>query len=69
MARNSSNIPPTAIPTTRNGIDSSHTIGHNTNASSASGQHSTSKSSQSKNLTMVEAPSAYVSPAHRRRLR
>jgi hypothetical protein len=40
-----------AIPTTRNGIDKSHTIGHNTNANNAIGQHSASKIAHNSNVT------------------
>lgn len=43
MARIRSSAPPAAIPTMRNGSNISHTIGYNTSASRASGQHSTSK--------------------------
>ena len=38
MARSKSNAPSTAIPSSRNGTSSSHTTGHSTIASSASGQ-------------------------------
>jgi hypothetical protein len=40
-----------AIPTIRNGIDKSHTIGHNTSANSAIGQHSASKIAHNNNVT------------------
>jgi hypothetical protein len=44
-ARNAS----AAIPTTRNGIDKSHTIGHNISANIAIGQHSASKIAHNNN--------------------
>jgi len=43
----------TVIPTIRNGIESSQTIGKRNSASSASGQHNRASMSQSKNLIMV----------------
>jgi len=39
------------IPTIRNGIDKSHTIGHNTSANSAIGQHSTNRIAHNNNVT------------------
>jgi hypothetical protein len=46
-ARNAS----AAIPTIRNGIDNSHTIGHKTSANSAIGQHSTNNIAHNSNIT------------------
>ena len=40
-----------AIPTTRNGIDKSHTIGHKTSANNAIGQHSTNKTAHNSNMS------------------
>jgi hypothetical protein len=46
-ARNAS----AAMPTIRNGIDKSHTIGHNTSASNAIGQHNTNKIAHNRNMS------------------
>ena len=46
-ARNAS----AAIPTIRNGIDKSHTIGHKTSATNAIGQHNTSNIAHNRNMT------------------
>ena len=53
IARSNENTPSTAIPTSRNGIDNSQTIGHNTNARIASGQQTTSSRSHKRNLIIV----------------
>src|SRR5882672_962422 len=52
MARNSSKTPSTAMPRMRNGIETSQTSGQSTSATSASGQHSTKRSSQRARLNM-----------------
>jgi hypothetical protein len=39
-----------AIPTIRNGIDNSHTIGHKTSAANAIGQHNTNKIAHNNNI-------------------
>src|SRR5260370_36864872 len=44
----SASTPPTAMPTIRKGNSTSHTSGYSTKASSASGQHSTNRISQSR---------------------
>jgi hypothetical protein len=40
-----------AIPTIRNGIDKSHTIGHNISATNAIGQHSTNNIAHNNNMS------------------
>lgn len=53
IARSSENAPSTAIPSSRNGNESNHTIGHNTIARIASGQQTTSSRSHKRNLIIV----------------
>jgi len=53
IARSSENTPSTAIPTRRNGIDKSQTIGHKTNARIATGQQTTSSRTHKRNLIIV----------------
>ncbi|HEX5025434.1 MAG TPA: hypothetical protein VFV68_09180 [Agriterribacter sp.] len=49
----SDNTPSTAMPSTRNGSNSSHTIGYNTMARMASGAQSTSNINHAKNVSIL----------------
>jgi hypothetical protein len=51
IALNSESIASAAIPTIRNGIDNSHTIGHNSSANNATGQHNTNNIAHNNNMT------------------
>jgi hypothetical protein len=52
-ARKNSKTPVTAIPSSRNGSDISHTSGHNNRASKASGQQITSSKTHKRKLIIV----------------
>ena len=64
-----SSAPPTAIPTSRNGNSSSHTRGNRTSATSASGQHSTSRMHHSRSFTTPGRPSVLVYRVRNNRVR
>gem|GEM_PF-3755140 len=51
MALSSARNASAAIPTIRNGIDKSQTIGHKTSATNAIGQHNTSKIDHNSNMS------------------
>ena len=53
MPRKSPSTPSTAMPTIRNGSRRIQMSGYSTNASRASGQHTTSRMHQSRNLSML----------------
>jgi hypothetical protein len=53
IALNSDRIASAAIPTTLNGIDNSHTIGHKTSANSATGQHNTNNIAHNNNMINI----------------
>ena len=57
IVRTNSSAPSTAIPSNRNGSNSSHTIGYSTRASKARGQHRTSRMHQSRKP--IHAPPPY----------
>ena len=52
-ARNNSKTPSTAIPSSRNGSEISHTIGHSTKARIASGQQITNNKAHKRKLIIV----------------
>ncbi len=56
MARRSSNTPPTAIPTIRNGSNNSQINGYSTSAKSASGQQNTSRRHHNMKAAMILTP-------------
>ncbi len=60
-----------AIPTMRNGIDKSHTIGHKTNANNATGQHSTSNIAHNSNInnTLIVCLLKLHGPYYKRKLK
>ena len=63
IALTNASAPPTAIPTIRNGSNSSHTIGYSTRATSANGQHNTNKMHHSRNFNMIASlPQPYPLP-------
>lgn len=68
IARNNSNTPVTAMPTSRNGSSNSQTIGYSTSATSAIGQHTTNRMHHNKKAAIF-IPSSFTLLLHIRRRR